>query len=38
MKRNTQANDGKILRYSLRKYKVGLASVTIGLKHTGRTS
>ena len=30
MKRNTQANDGKILRYSLRKYKLGLASVTIG--------
>ena len=30
MKRNTQANDGKVLRYSLRKYKLGLASVTIG--------
>ena len=30
MKRNTQANNGKVLRYSLRKYKFGLASVTIG--------
>ena len=30
MKRNTQANDEKVLRYSLRKYKLGLASVTIG--------
>ena len=30
MKRNTQANNGKVLRYSLRKYKLGLASVTIG--------
>lgn len=30
MKRNTQANDEKVLRYSLRKYKFGLASVTIG--------
>ena len=30
MKRNTQTNDEKVLRYSLRKYKLGLASVTIG--------
>ena len=30
MKRNTQANNEKVLRYSLRKYKLGLASVTIG--------
>ena len=30
MKRNTQATDEKVLRYSLRKYKLGLASVTIG--------
>ena len=30
MKRNNQANNGKVLRYSLRKYKLGLASVTIG--------
>ncbi|MBS5425392.1 MAG: YSIRK-type signal peptide-containing protein, partial [Streptococcus sp.] len=30
MKRNTQANDEKVLRYSLRKYKLGLASVAIG--------
>ena len=49
MKRNTQTNDEKVLRYSLRKYKLGLASVTIGavflsfaavqgLKYTGRIS
>lgn len=25
---NTQANNGKVLRYSFRKYKLGLASVT----------
>lgn len=30
MKRNTQSNNEKVLRYSLRKYKLGLASVTIG--------
>ena len=30
MKDNTQANNEKVLRYSLRKYKLGLASVTIG--------
>lgn len=31
MKRNTQSNNEKVLRYSLRKYKLGLASVTIGV-------
>lgn len=30
MERNTQANNGKELRYSFRKYKLRLASVTIG--------
>lgn len=30
MERNTQANNGKELRYSFRKYKLRLVSVTIG--------